>query len=220
MRKTLLIVFASFLMLGVSAQNFIGVKAGGGLAIRSGNATFTTNPGAAIMGGLAYKHQILKRLILEGDVLMDIRMPTADLSDGTKGAAYSSTYVSVPITAQWISPLKGKDLVPYKVSTSTAYWYIEGGPYFGYGLDVAAYDPANATATASNIDVGLTGGAGMNFGFAKGMSRFSVGTRANYGLLNTYGSYDGAPTMTNLSIVGYVGLDFSLTKRKHIKHRW
>ena len=25
---------------------------------------------------------------------------------------------------------------------------------------------------------------------------------------------------TNLSMVGYLALDFSLTKRKHIRHRW
>ena len=156
-------------------------------------------------------------MILEGDILMDMRMPTLVSPDS---GDFSSMYITVPITAQWIMPLHGKELQPYRVNSTSNYWYVEGGPHFKYGLAVSGYDPEAGAENPNNIDVGITAGVGTNFGFSNSMSRFSAGARFNYGFLNTYQSYTGGPVMTNMSAIAFVGLDFSLTKRKYIKHRW
>jgi hypothetical protein len=218
MKKVFTLLFISLFALTGTAQNWITTKAGGGAAMRMGTSTFETNPGAAIIGGLGYKHQLLKKLVVSGDVLIDLRLPTVVLPDGSTGA-FSSTYISVPITAQYLMPLKGKDLVPYKVSTTRNTWFLEGGPYFGYGLAVSGYDPAAGAENPNNIDVGLTAGVGFNFPFENN-NQFTTGMRANYGFLNTYQAYSGGPVMNNFSAVAYIGLDISLTRRKHIRHRW
>lgn len=218
MKKVFTLLFISLFALTASAQNWIATKAGGGAAMRMGTSTFETNPGAAIIGGLGYKHQLLKKLVVSADVLLDLRMPTLVLPDGSTGA-FSSTYVSVPVTAQYLMPLKRKDFVPYRVSDTRNMWFIEGGPYFGYGLAVSAYDPAAGAENPNNIDVGVTAGVGFNFPFENN-NQFTTGMRANYGVLNTYQTYSGAPVMTNFSAVAYIGLDIALTRRKYIKHRW
>lgn len=227
MKKVLLIVFASFLMVGVQAQSFIGVKAGGGLGLRMGNtgpSNFTSDPGLCITGGLLYKYQILQRLNLEADVLFDMRTPTATLDNIIPEVVTANyqTYVSVPITAQLMNKFKQKTVVPYRGDAPSGYWYLEGGPYFGYGLAVDGYDPniAESAQVGNSIDLGLVAGIGANFGFNNSYTRLNVGVRGTYGFMNTYKTYADAPVLNNASVIGYVGLDFALSKKKHFQHRW
>ncbi len=227
MKKVLLVVLASFLIVGVQAQSFIGVKAGGGLGLRTGNTgptNFLSDPGASITGGLLYKNQILKRLTLEGDVLFDMRLTTATQEEFNPDVttANGGTYILIPITAQLMNPFKQKMVVPYRGDAPKSYWYLEGGPYFGYGLAVDAFDP-NIAATAqkpNNIDVGITAGIGTNFGFSDSYTRLNFGVRGNYGFMNSYATYADAPVLNNVSVIGYVGLDFALSKKKSFQHRW
>ncbi|MEY2924639.1 MAG: hypothetical protein RLZZ337_1187 [Bacteroidota bacterium] len=223
MKKVLLFAFAGLLSLGIQAQSFIGVKAGGGLALRMGNtgpSGFTSDPGAAITGGLVYKNQILQRMTLEGDVLIDMRLTQATLSKDVPAVSNGGMYIMVPITAQLMNPYKKRMVVPYRGEESKSYWYLEGGPYFAYGLSVDAVDPNLGEQRPNNIDLGITAGAGSNFAFSDSYTRLNVGFRGNYGFMNTYKVYADAPVLNNVSIIGYVGLDFALSKKKHFQHRW
>ncbi|MBT8327632.1 MAG: hypothetical protein KJP21_07900, partial [Bacteroidia bacterium] len=69
------------------------------------------------------------------------------------------------------------------------------------------------------LDVGITAGFGVNFGFSETLNRLSIGARANYGLLNVYKD-NRLGSGNNMSAVGYIAFDFALTKRRHIKYRW
>jgi hypothetical protein len=184
------------------------------------------------MSGLGYKHQLTKRLIAEGDVLFDIRSIEYLQSDDEYFAG-GGTYIQVPLTVQYIIPFKKKELVPYRMGQPSSYWFVEGGPNFSYGTAVDIYvdqtivtnyegsdDPiSDSNKEANTIDVGFTGGIGLNFSIREGKNRLIIGTRANYGLLDVYKD-SRLGSATNLSMVGYLALDFSLTKRKHIRHRW
>ena len=225
MKKVLLFVFASLLVVGVQAQSFVGIKAGGGLALRMGNtgpSNFTSDPGAAITGGLLYKQNILKRLIIEGDVLVNIGTTTAtdENFDPAVTVTNGGMYLMIPITAQLKTNFKKRMVVPYRGEESDAFWYLEGGPFFGYGLSVDAYDPNQGVQRPNNIDLGLTLGAGANFGFSDSYTRMNIGFRGNYGFMNTYETYADAPVLNNVSVIGYIGLDFALSKKKHFQHRW
>jgi hypothetical protein len=215
MKKLMLIVLAAFFVSEVSAQNYLGIKAGGGIAMRMGNTARTNSPGMNVLGGLSYKHQIFKRVLLEGDVLYDIKNAAITFEDGAV-ATYGGSYVTVPLTIHWQTPFKKSMLVPYRTAKSKAHWYVEGGPYFGYGLNVAVYD---TPADPKKIDLGLTGGLGLSFGFEETLNRLNVGARANYGFMNVYNDNSGN-SLVNFTVGGYAQFDFALTKRRHIKYRW
>jgi hypothetical protein len=216
--------------LSANAQMWLNLKAGGGLALASGSDG--SKGGVAILSGLGYKHQLTKRLIAEGDVLFDIRSVEYLQSDDDYFAG-GGTYIQVPLTIQYMIPFKKDELVPYRMGQPSSYWFIEGGPSFSYGTGVDIYvdqtviDDWNAqdnpisdsNLEANKIDVGVTTGIGVNFSIREGKSRLIIGTRANYGLIDVYKD-SRLGTATNLSMVGYLALDFSLTKRKHIRHRW
>lgn len=237
MKKILLslLVILSFSM-NTNAQMWLTYKAGGGLATVSGSDG--VQPGLAVFSGLGYKHQIYKRLIVEGDVLFDTRALDyytgyVDTDDKKIYNVGGGTYIQVPLTIQYMIPFKKKELVPYRTGQPSSYWFIEGGPNFSYGTAVDIYvdqtivDDWNAqdnpisdsNKEANKIDVGVTTGIGLNFSIREGKSRLIIGTRANYGLIDVYKD-SRLGTATNLSMVGYLALDFSLTKRKHIRHRW
>ncbi|MDG2042526.1 MAG: hypothetical protein P8J92_06745 [Bacteroidia bacterium] len=231
MKKILLSLSIILAMsLSANAQMWLNLKAGGGLALASGSDG--TKGGMAILSGLGYKHQITKRLIAEGDVLFDIRSVEYLQSDDGYFAG-GGTYIQVPLTIQYMIPFKKKELVPYRIGQPSSYWFVEGGPNFSYGTAVDIYidqtvitnyegsdDPiSDSNQEANTIDVGFTAGLGINFSIREGKNRLIVGTRANYGLLDVYKD-SRLGSATNLSMVGYLALDFSLTKRKHIRHRW
>jgi hypothetical protein len=230
--KKILISLSIILAMSLSAnaQMWLNLKAGGGLALASGSDG--SKGGVAILSGLGYKHQLTKRLIAEGDVLFDIRSVEYLQSDDDYFAG-GGTYIQVPLTIQYMIPFKKDELVPYRMGQPSSYWFIEGGPSFSYGTGVDIYvdqtvitnyegsdDPiSDSNKEANTIDVGFTAGIGLNFSIREGKSRLIVGTRANYGLLDVYKD-SRLGSATNLSMVGYLALDFSLTKRKHIRHRW
>lgn len=240
MKKLLIaLTLIAVIPLSSNAQNWLTLKGGGGIGTSIGYAK-DVNAGLATSFGLGYKHQISKRLMLEGDVLLDGR--SMDYFTGYidqdsvpiyfKGGA---SFIQIPITLQYIIPFKKKQLIPYRMGQPKSYWFIEGGPYFAYGTSVTPFydpdiialwqDPEGDTFTAKdltprNIDVGITAGIGVNFSLGdEGKTRLIVGTRANYGLLNIYRD-NRLGSANNFSAVGYVALDISLTKRKHIRHRW
>ena len=230
--KKILISLSIILAMSLSAnaQMWLNLKAGGGLALASGSDG--AKGGTSILSGLGYKHQLTKRLIAEGDVLFDIRS-VEYLQNDDEYFAGGGTYIQVPLTIQYMIPFKKDELVPYRVGQPSSYWFIEGGPNFSYGTGVDIYvdqtivssyagsdDPiSEANQEANTIDVGFTAGLGVNFSIREGKNRLILGTRANYGLLDVYKD-SRLGSATNLSIVGYLALDFSLTKRKHIRHRW
>ena len=230
--KKILISLSIILAMSLSAnaQMWLNLKAGGGLALASGSDG--SKGGMAILSGLGYKHQLTKRLIAEGDVLFDIRSVEYLQSDDDYFAG-GGTYIQVPLTIQYMIPFKKDELVPYRMGQPSSYWFIEGGPSFSYGTSVNVlvdstivrnWRDQNNKIPESNyegntIDVGFTAGIGLNFSIREGKSRLIVGTRANYGLLDVYKD-SRLGSATNLSMVGYLALDFSLTKRKHIRHRW
>jgi hypothetical protein len=237
MKKILLALFIIALIPTTSnAQMWLTVKGGGGLATVGGSEVIVS--GLAAGGGLGYKHQISKRLMLEGDILLDTRAVsystgTVDADGKTIYFLGGGTYIQIPMTVQYMMPFKKKELIPYRMGQPKSYWFIEGGPYLAYGTSVLTYpsptilatyealdDPINAAdLSPRKIDLGITAGLGVNFSLNEGKNRLVVGARTNYGLLNVYKD-KRLGKVTNLSMVGYLALDFSLTKRKHIRHRW
>jgi len=239
--KKLLIALSIFALLPMSsnAQQWLTLKGGGGIGTSLGYAQ-DVNAGLSTSFGVGYKHQISKRLMLEGDVLLDGRSTDyfTGYLDADEVPIYvngGASYIQIPITLQYMIPFKKKELVPYRMGQPKSYWFIEGGPYLAYGTSVTPFydpdilalwtDPESDTFTAKDltprkIDVGVTGGIGVNFSLGdEGKARLIVGTRANYGLLNVYRD-SRLGKINNFSAVGYVAVDFSLTKRKHIRHRW
>jgi hypothetical protein len=203
-----------------------------------------SSPNGAINGGLAttfgvgYKHQLTKRLMAEGDILLDGRAvlyPKSELDEdgNVEYFAGGGTYINVPLTLHYQIPFKKKELIPYRVGQPKSYWFLEGGPYFSYGTGVnPLIDPFVVGQFAGGddsitlaeqeprlFDLGIVSGIGVNFSIRQGKNRLIVGTRASYGLLNLYRTTK-LGTAKNFSAVGYLALDFSLTKKKHIRHRW
>jgi hypothetical protein len=218
------------------AQQWLQVKGGAGLSMAQGYEGATS--GVGILAGLGYKHQIYKKLIMEGDILFDSRAmlyPTNQIDgDGfTIMLAGGGSYVQIPITIQYMMPFKKKQLIPYRVSQPKSYFFLEGGPYFAYGLSVVSYNNPDVIApyigtadsivaadlTPRSIDVGITAGIGVNFNLGENGKRLIVGARSNFGMLNIYKD-DRLGKATNMALMGYLAYDISLTKRQHIRHPW
>ena len=236
MKKGIVICLAMIIMpFFASAQNWLVIKGGGGLGLF--NSPGVTNPGLAINSGIGYKHQLTNFMILEGDILLDTRnneIFTVNLNVNGDQIfwATSATYLQIPITAHFNWLLERKELVPYRTYDSKTNFYVEGGPYFAYGLAVTHYpDPAvvavwadtespvtDANLEPNNIDVGVTMGLGISYEF-KNMNKLNIGGRFNYGFLDIYKD-TRLGSATNMAAVGHVSFDFSLTQRRHIKHRW
>jgi hypothetical protein len=238
MKKTIMtLCLLATLPLVSSAQQWLTVKTGGGISTAIGPAGIT--PGLATTFGLGYKHQLSNRLIAEGNILLDGRSmsyPTGvpDANDQMIYFLAGGSYVQVPLTIQYKIPFRKKELKPYRTGQPSSYFFIEGGPYLSYGLAVtpfldasiiASYEGGDDSITLAQqeprkLDVGIVAGMGVNFKLGdKGKYRLSVGTRANYCMLNVYKD-TRLGTSSNFSAVGYLALDINLTKRKHIKHRW
>lgn len=240
MKKILLaLALSAVIPFSSSAQNWLTVKSGGGIGTNLGYSK-NVNAGLSTTFGLGYKHQISKRLMLEGDVLLDLRSMDyytgyTDADEKPINFSGAATYIQIPITLQYIIPFKKKQLIPYRMGQPKSYWFIEGGPHVAYGSSVTTFfdpdilalwtDPEGDTFTTKdltprNFDVGITTGLGVNFSLGdEGKTRLIIGTRANYGFLNLFRD-PRLGNATNFSAVGYVALDFSLTSRKHIRHRW
>jgi hypothetical protein len=219
-----------------NAQQWFQVKGGAGLSMAQGYEGATS--GVGILAGLGYKHQIYKKLIIEGDILFDSRAlsyPTNQI-DGegfTIMTPGGGSYVQVPITIQYMMPFKKKQLIPYRVGQPKSYFFLEGGPYFAYGLSVTSYNNPDVIApfigtadsivaanlTPRSIDVGITAGIGVNFNLGENGKRLIVGARSNFGMLNIYKD-DRLGKATNMALMGYLAYDISLTKRQHIRHPW
>jgi hypothetical protein len=72
MKKYLIALAAvAFFSLQSNAQMWLTTKAGGGLALASGYDG--SKGGLSAIGGIGYKHQISKRMMIEGDILLDTR---------------------------------------------------------------------------------------------------------------------------------------------------
>lgn len=221
MKKLFALLIIASLSLGVNAQVYIGIKGGGGISVLTAGGTYAHSPGIAFNGGLAYKQQVFKRMILEGDILMDMRETIVpDLNN----AGLTSTYIAIPITAQYIMPFTKQKLGPYRTEDFNTFWFIEGGPQLGYALDAITYLDPSADADADDVkaggfDAGVVAGIGVNFAFKNSRNRLVVGARGHYGLLN-YNKYDTAPTFNNITAGGYVSYDIKWSKKKHYRYRW
>ena len=228
----LLMTVAAF-SFNTQAQMWLTLKGGGGIAVANGSDG--AQAGISVLSGVGYKHQIYKKISLEGDILLDTRAVSyltgsADAEDFFVGGG---TYIQVPVTAQYMIPFRKRELAPYRVGQPDGYLFLEAGPYFSYGTSVSVYIDQTIIASAESqddpiteanqkgnaIDIGITTGLGFNFGINGGKNRLILGTRTNYGFIDAYKDAR-LGSATNLSVVGYLALDFSLTKRKHIKHRW
>lgn len=243
MKKTLFVLLATtFSFFAANAQQHLTLKAGGGLALFPGYSLSNTYPGMAIDFGVGYKHQISERMVLEGDVLMADRNYSVELfgidvdpADGNNDLLeVGGTYVQVPLTIHYNMPFKKKELVPYHMGQPKTKFFVEGGPYFAYALSIDAYMDPNTVALWSSveedplteedlvprsIDVGVTGGLGLNFGFSESLHRMTVGARMNYGLMNIYKD-SRLGQATNMSVIGYVSWDIALSKKQYYHYRW
>lgn len=249
MKKIFLtLIVTAFVHANTNAQSWFTVKAGGGISTVLGYKAYESpifagstavQSGTALQGGIGYKYQVSKRMELEGNILFDSRafqFPLGVLDKDSNQTYYSggATYLQVPLTVRYNIPFRKKVLIPYRVDQPKSGWFIEGGPYVAYGTSVNTYmDPALALSWTSadgdtlpasalktrKIDVGVTGGIGLNFPINEGKSRITIGARGNYGLLNLYKD-SRMGKATNFAAIGYLGVDFSLTDRKHIRHRW
>lgn len=236
MKKGLLFIMVALTLPFLSnAQNWLTLKGGGGLGTFSSD--LVSKSGLLINSGLGYKQQISKRMIVEGDILFDTRSNEiftgeADADGNSIYFPTSATYVQIPITLHCNWLLEREELIPYRMRDSKSHFYVEGGPYFAYGLSVTHFPNPNTVLayansedpikesdlTPGNIDVGVTGGFGFSFGF-ENMNKLNIGARANYGFLDLYKDAR-LGSATNLGLLGYVAFDFSLTDRQHIRHRW
>ncbi len=221
MKKLFALLTIACMSLGANAQVYVGIKGGGGISVLTAGGTYAHNPGIGFNGGLAYKQQVFKRMILEGDILMDIRETIVpDLNN----AGLTSTYIAVPITAQYIMPFNKQKLVPYRTDDFKTFWFIEGGPQLGYALDAITYLDPSSDANADDVqaggfDVGVVAGIGINFAFKHSRNRLVVGARGHYGLLN-YNNYETAPTFNNITAGGYISYDIKWTKKTQYRYRW
>jgi hypothetical protein len=241
MKKTLITVciLAVMPLLG-NAQQWLTVKGGGGISTMLGysGSNGSIQTGISTSFGIGYKHQLSKRLMIEGDILLDGRAmeyPTSLVDEDDKIIYFlaGGSYINVPLTLQYQIPFKKKELIPYRMGQPKSFWFIEGGPYFSYGAAVtpfidddiiASFAGGKDSITKADLeprtfDIGIVGGIGVNFSIRDGKNRLIVGTRVNYGMINLYRN-EQLGTATNFSAVGYLAVDFSLTKRKHIRHRW
>ena len=224
MKKLLALLTITCFGLAANAQVYVGIKGGGGLAMltQSGVYSHTISPGINMVAGLSYKHQIFNRVMLEGDILMDMRTQSVlDYPITGTNLELSSTYISVPMTIHWMMPFNKKKLVPYRTDNFKTFWFVEGGPQIGYALSATTYVDSNfdSDVEAGGIDVGVTGGIGINFAFKHNLNRLVVGARSYYGFLN-YNTYDNSPKNTNMTVGGYVAYDFKWSKKEQYRYRW
>jgi hypothetical protein len=171
---------------------------------------------------------VTKRVVLEGDLLFDMR---SCLVDDPVETVLTASYISLPLTAHWTTPFKRRILSPYFTGQPNAFWYVEGGVAPMYALTQDIYldpialegltpeDVDKLEAKAFPFDVAMVGGIGLNFGFKEIKSRLCIGARGYYGLLN-YSNYTNAPTMKNIAYGGYIAWDFSLSQKRYYQYRW
>ncbi|MFY0644656.1 MAG: PorT family protein [Bacteroidia bacterium] len=220
MKKLITLLTITCMALAVNAQVYLGVKGGGGISVLT-PGSLTHLPSTHFAGGLAYKHQIFNRVVLEGNILFDMR---ATEVENEPDFAPSASYVSVPLTIHWIMPFTKKKLVPYVTEDYNTYWYVEGGPQLGYALSSTTYiDKGFSTLhkddwATNAFDVGVVAGIGVNFAFKNSRNRLAVGARGHYGLLN-FNKYENAPAFNNITAAGYVSYDFKWTKKRHYRYR-
>ena len=156
MKKILIALFILALIPTTSnAQNWLTLKGGGGLATSGGSEVVVA--GLAAGGGIGYKQQISKRLMLEGDILLDTRAVSystgeVDTDGNTIYFLGGGTYIQVPMTVQYMIPFKKKELIPYRMGQPKTYWFIEGGPYVSYGTSVSTYPSPTIIATYAALD--------------------------------------------------------------------
>ena len=228
MKKIIILLTVAMMSFGAYAQNYLGVKAGGGAAILSVGGSYDHVPGLMVSYGLSYKQQIFNRVVLEGNILMESREPVISPFEVINKVTYDfplpSTWISVPLTIHWHMPFRQEKLVPYRIEETKSNWYVEGGPQLNYALsattvlDPVALPEKPKDIAAGGFDVGIVGGIGANFAFKNNLNRLTLGARVYYGFLN-YNHYDGAPTETMMTAGGYLCYDFKLSKKRYYQYR-
>ncbi|MBR9859346.1 PorT family protein [bacterium] len=229
MKKLVVLLTITFCAIGANAQFYLGIKSGGGLGGLSTTGTYVHSYGINIYNGLAYKQQVSERIMLEGDLLFDIRSTVVD--PGVGGTfLLNASYISVPLTAHWMTPFRKKEMMPYRVGQPNSFWYVEGGPAVMYALSasntyqdpIAAgnedFDP-ETDLTPRKLDVAFVAGLGVNFGFKNNLNRLSIGGRSSFGFLN-YNKYPGATVLKNIAFGGFLQYDFSLKQKRYYQYRW
>lgn len=229
MKKFLILLTITCVSLGASAQQHLVVKGGGGISMLNGTSSYQYVPGIMTSFGLGYKHQIYKRVVLEGNINLENRKAVISPYQIINNVQYDleipSTWISMPLTIHWNFPFKKKELVPYRTGNYNTYWYVEGGPQLNYALAAnVVIDPTLAAdvdiedAKAGGFDVGVVGGLGISFAFKNSLNRLCVGGRGYYGMLN-YNKYEGAYKQTFLTAAGYISYDFTLSQKRHHRYR-
>lgn len=228
MKKFLILLTITCMSLGASAQQHLVVKGGGGMSMLMGTSSYQYIPNLMTSFGLGYKHQIYKRVVLEGNVMLENRKVTIDnypINNALYQFDVPSTWISVPLTIHWNVPFKKKKLVPYRTGDYSTYFYFEGGPQLNYALSanvevdpLLAGDVSAEDAKAGGFDVGVVGGVGISFAFKNSLNRLCVGGRGYYGMLN-YNKYDNAYKQTSMTAAGYISYDFTLSQKRHHRYR-
>ena len=228
MKKLLVLITITCLGMTANAQYYLGIKAGGGISLIASGGTYAHFPGTNIYGGLEYKQNVAERVVLEGDLLFDMR---SSLADDPAETLLSASYVSIPLTIHWTTPFRKKELSPYRTGQPNAFWYAEGGFAPMYALSQTNYidpaavaeltpaDVAEFEAKPNPFDLALIGGLGVNFGFRNSLSRLVIGVRGSYGLLN-YNNYPNNPVFKNIAYGGFLAWDFSLSQKRYFQYRW
>lgn len=210
MKKIIALLTIVGLALGAQAQSYFGIKAGGGMSVLLGNVDYTHNPGPSYGGGLSYKQQIFKRVMLEGDVLFDLRSTMVpEYSDGSIGGMY----VSAPITIHWNTPFVKHEPIESRSHKSKSYYFVEGGVNLAYGLNATTYVGG---ATPGGMDAGIVGGLGVCLANNSNLDKINIGLRGTYGFLNYNKGYE--PAFTNVVFGAYVAYDFKLGGKRYYQY--
>jgi hypothetical protein len=219
MRKLALVSIFTFCALLVGtftakAQWYITPTAGlnvSNIATNDATPLLTVSSLMQINGGLMIRKQVSKQFSVQSDVLFSQMGAKYTIESDPKVVTERSlNYVQVPVYVNYEIPFMPKNLVPYRVKTSSVSAHLMAGGFFGYGLD-GSNDAFNA------IDFGIAVGGGFSFKLdPDDKKRLIINARYLMGM-SDHDKSDPV-TSTNSAIQANVGLQFKLTNRRHIRY--
>ena len=197
MKSKIVFLLALLMTFGVSkAQFYLGAKVG--LNFANLNTTIPNtafNKKIGINGGATLKFNFNNQFGVQMDAAFSQMgsnskmVNVVDNGDGsvsttTTEILYDYTYLQIPLVANLEIPIKTENLIPYRITKSTASIHFMGGLYFGYNLGntqvrsektttvddlgntssvVAPKLTTSGILTFNPIDLGIAVGAGVSF---------------------------------------------------------